>query len=181
MLSASAFKLGSTTCPDRVCFCHNFASRPIAPHPGRTRNPTKDGKPTRGTRGNLHHRHRRILGDGQSPARARAPRPRRRHELIRLCPSEDRRELDSPREGMLEGPSLRNDLLLVDYTARLFREATTAISAELTGTLNRLGTTAETCAPDLRFHGNRQGKLHRRRAINGGGDARIKVRHAGSR
>ena len=38
-----------------------------------------------------------------------------------LCPIEDRRRLDSAREGMVEGFSLGNYLLLVDYTARLFR------------------------------------------------------------
>ncbi len=64
-------------------------------------------------------------------------------ESIWLCPIEDRREIDSPREGMLRGFSLGNYLLLVDYTGRLFREGKTAISAELTGILNRLGTTAE--------------------------------------
>jgi hypothetical protein len=63
---------------------------------------------------------------------------------ICLCPIEDRRELDSSREGMLLGFSLGNDLLLVDYTGRLFRERKTMISAELTGILNRLDTTAET-------------------------------------
>jgi hypothetical protein len=64
-------------------------------------------------------------------------------ESIWLCPIEDRRELDSSREGMLQGFSLGNYLLLVDYTGRLFREGKTVISAELTGILNRLGTTAE--------------------------------------
>ncbi len=65
-------------------------------------------------------------------------------ETIWLCPIEDRHELDSSREGMLQGFSLGNYLLLVDYTARLFREGKTAISAELAGILERLGTTAET-------------------------------------
>ncbi len=64
-------------------------------------------------------------------------------ESIWLCPIEDRRQLDSSREGMLQGFSLGNYLLLVDYTGRLFREGKTVISAELTGILNRLGTTAE--------------------------------------
>jgi hypothetical protein len=40
-------------------------------------------------------------------------------EALWLCPIEDRRRLDSLREGMVEGSSLGNDLLLVDYTARL--------------------------------------------------------------
>ena len=56
---------------------------------------------------------------------------------------EDRRELDSSREGMLPGFSLGNYRFLVDFTARLFREGKTAISTELSGILERLGTTAE--------------------------------------
>ena len=44
---------------------------------------------------------------------------------------------------MLQGFLLGNDLLLVDFTRRLFREGKIAISAELNGILNRLGTTAE--------------------------------------
>ena len=51
-------------------------------------------------------------------------------EGLWLCPIEDRRRLDSPREGMLEGFSLGNYLLLVDYTGRLFREGKAVISAE---------------------------------------------------
>jgi hypothetical protein len=37
-------------------------------------------------------------------------------------PIEDRRRLDSSREGMLEGLSLGSYLLVVAYTGRLFRE-----------------------------------------------------------
>ena len=44
-------------------------------------------------------------------------------EGLWLCLIEDRRRLDSTREGMLEGFSLGNYLLLVDYTGRLFRAA----------------------------------------------------------
>src|SRR5208337_4419557 len=44
-------------------------------------------------------------------------------EGLWLCPIEDRRRLDSSREGMLEGFSLGNYLLLVEYTGRLFGEA----------------------------------------------------------
>ena len=44
---------------------------------------------------------------------------------------------------MLYGFSPGNYLLLVDYTGRLFREGKAAISAELAGILERLGTTAE--------------------------------------
>ena len=43
-----------------------------------------------------------------------------------LCPIEDRRRLDSVREGMVEGFSLGSYLLLVDYTGRLFREGKAA-------------------------------------------------------
>ena len=34
------------------------------------------------------------------------PDPRHRHGLIRLCPIEDRHEMDSSREGMLHPPGL---------------------------------------------------------------------------
>jgi len=61
-----------------------------------------------------------------------------------LCPIEDRRQLDSSREGMLEGFSLGSYLLLVDYTGRLFRDGKAAVSREVAGILERLGTTAET-------------------------------------
>jgi len=60
-----------------------------------------------------------------------------------LCPIEDRRRLDSAREGMLEGFSLGNYLLLVDYTGRLFREGKVAISREVGEIFERLATTAE--------------------------------------
>ncbi len=65
-------------------------------------------------------------------------------ESLWLCPIEDRRRLDSPREGMLEGFSLGNHLLLVDYTGRLFREGKAAISREVAAIFERIGTTAET-------------------------------------
>jgi len=61
-----------------------------------------------------------------------------------LCPIEDRRRLDSTREGMPEGFSLGNYLLLVDYTGRLFREGKATISGEVAAISERLGTTAET-------------------------------------
>ncbi len=60
-----------------------------------------------------------------------------------LCPVEDRRGLDSSREGMIEGFSLGNYLLLLEYTGRLFREGKAIISAELAGVLERLGCNAE--------------------------------------
>ncbi len=64
-------------------------------------------------------------------------------EGLWLCPVEDRRQLGSCREGMVEGFSLGNYLLLVDYTGRIFREGKAAISAELAGILERLGSSAE--------------------------------------
>jgi REP element-mobilizing transposase RayT len=64
-------------------------------------------------------------------------------ESVWLCPIEDRRKIDSSREGMLEDFSLGNYLLLVDFTGRLFRDAKAVISSELTGILTRLGSSAE--------------------------------------
>jgi REP element-mobilizing transposase RayT len=59
-----------------------------------------------------------------------------------LCPIEDRRRLDSAREGMVEGFSLGNYLLLVDYTARLFREGKATLSRQVAEILDRLGSSA---------------------------------------
>ncbi len=64
-------------------------------------------------------------------------------ESIWLCPIEDRRNVDSSREGMIEGFSLGNYLLLVDFTARLFRDGKAVVSAEVTGIFNRLGSNAD--------------------------------------
>ena len=64
-------------------------------------------------------------------------------ESLWLCPIEDRRRLDSTREGMIEGFSLGNYLLLVDYTGRLCRESKARMSRELAGILERLGSDAE--------------------------------------
>ena len=64
-------------------------------------------------------------------------------ESLWLCPIEDRRELDSPREGMIPGFSLGSYLKLVDYTGRLFREGKASISAELAGVFERLGYDAQ--------------------------------------
>ena len=64
-------------------------------------------------------------------------------ESIWLCPIEDRHKVDSRREGMLEGFPLGSYLVLLDYTGRLFRDGRAAISAELAGILERLGSSAD--------------------------------------
>ena len=65
-------------------------------------------------------------------------------ELHWLCPIEDRRGIDSSREGMLAGFTLGNYLMLVDYTGRLFREGKASISRELSALFDRLGSSAGT-------------------------------------
>jgi hypothetical protein len=60
-----------------------------------------------------------------------------------LCPIEDRRGLDSTREGMVQGFSLGSYVQLVYYTGRLFRQGKTSISAELAGIFQRLGCNAQ--------------------------------------
>ena len=64
-------------------------------------------------------------------------------ESLWLVPIEDRRRLDSDREGMLEGFTLGNYLLLVEHTGRLVREGKASLSAELADVFERLGTSAE--------------------------------------
>src|SRR5271154_2060785 len=64
-------------------------------------------------------------------------------ESLWLCPIEDRRQLDSSREGMLEGFSVGSYLLLVDYTGRLFRKGKATISQELSGIFDRLASSSE--------------------------------------
>ena len=63
-------------------------------------------------------------------------------ESLWLCPIEDRRGLDSCREGMIQGFPLGSYLKLVDYTGRLFRQGKASISAELAGIFERLGSSA---------------------------------------
>jgi hypothetical protein len=60
-----------------------------------------------------------------------------------LCPIEDRRRLDSRREGMVEGFSLGNYLLLVDFTARLYREGKATLSRPVAEILDRLGSSVD--------------------------------------
>ena len=60
-----------------------------------------------------------------------------------LCPIDDRREQGAAREGMLAGLSLPKYLLLLDYTAHLFRQGKARLSADVAPIFERLGTTAE--------------------------------------
>jgi hypothetical protein len=64
-------------------------------------------------------------------------------ESLWLCPIEDRRGLDSTREGMMQGFSLGSYIKLVDYTGRLFRQGKASISAELAGIFERLGSSVQ--------------------------------------
>jgi REP element-mobilizing transposase RayT len=60
-----------------------------------------------------------------------------------LTPIEDRRGLDSTREGMMPTFGLGTYLLLVDHTSRLFRQGKARVSRELAEIFTRLGTDAE--------------------------------------
>ncbi|MEM7315583.1 MAG: hypothetical protein AAF497_20785, partial [Planctomycetota bacterium] len=74
-----------------------------------------------------------------------------------LIPIEDRRRQGEKREGMLEGFTLGNYLLLVEYTGRLLRRGKAAISAEVADILERIGSTAEDW--DARMQQLRSGRL----------------------
>jgi REP element-mobilizing transposase RayT len=67
----------------------------------------------------------------------------RLEEALWLIPIEDRRRLDSQREGLLEGFTLANYLMLVDCTGRMLREGKAVISAEVADILTRIGSSAE--------------------------------------
>ncbi len=64
-------------------------------------------------------------------------------EGLWLIPIEDRRAIDSKREGLLSGFTLGNYLLLVEYTGRIIRNGKDSISCELADIFDRIGTTAE--------------------------------------
>ena len=83
--------------------------------------------------------------DWRRPSKAvwRARGVGRTGRLALALPDRRPTRLDSSREGMLEGFSLGSYLLLVDYTGRLFRDGKAVISAELSGILERLGSSAE--------------------------------------
>jgi hypothetical protein len=81
-------------------------------------------------------------------------------EALWLCPIEDRRRLDSSREGMFDGLSIGSYVLLVDYTGRLFRAGMAAISAKLAGIFGRFGSRAENW--QARMEKLRKGRLYGR-------------------
>lgn len=64
-------------------------------------------------------------------------------DALWLIPIEDRRQLDSNREGMLTGFTLGNYLMLVEHTGRLLRNGKASISAEVSDILARIGSSAE--------------------------------------
>ena len=80
-------------------------------------------------------------------------------ESLWLCPIEDRRGVDSLREGMIEGFMLGNYVLLVDYTGRLFREGKATISREAVEILQRLGSSADSWQARLEQLKRRGGRL----------------------
>jgi hypothetical protein len=61
-------------------------------------------------------------------------------DALWLIPIEDRRRIDSQREGLLESLTLGNFLLLVEYTCQLIRRGKAAITAEVADIMERLGT-----------------------------------------
>ncbi len=69
-------------------------------------------------------------------------------KFLWLVPIEDRRhgsnaQTISQREGMLESFSLGSYLLLVDYTARLYRDGKARLNSAVAGVFERLGTSEE--------------------------------------
>jgi REP element-mobilizing transposase RayT len=77
-------------------------------------------------------------------------------EGLWLIPIEDRRQLDSKREGMLAGFTLGNYLMLVEYTGRFLRDGKASITSEIADTFERLGSSAETWQTSmLRLRGDR--------------------------
>jgi REP element-mobilizing transposase RayT len=67
-----------------------------------------------------------------------------------LCPIEDRRRLDSSREGMIEDFSLGSYLLLVEYTGRLLRPGKASIPQGVAELFTRLNTDEGTWSLRLR-------------------------------
>jgi hypothetical protein len=78
-------------------------------------------------------------------------------DALWLVPIEDRRRVDSTREGMLEGFTLGNYLMLVEATGRMLRDGKAAITAEATDILDRIGSSAD--AWTARMHRLRGARL----------------------
>jgi hypothetical protein len=70
---------------------------------------------------------------------------------------EDRRRLDPRRKGMVEGFSLGNYLLLVDDTARLYRDGKARLSRAEAEILDCVGSSVD--HSQARLTGLRQGRL----------------------
>ena len=66
-----------------------------------------------------------------------------------LCPLEDRQALGATRPGMIAGLTLPKYLLLLDHTARLFRDGKATLDAAVAPIFERLGTTAESWQQQL--------------------------------
>jgi REP element-mobilizing transposase RayT len=64
-------------------------------------------------------------------------------EGLWLIPIEDRRAIDSKREGMLSGFTLGNYLMLLEYTGRIVRTGKVSISPEILDIFDRIGTTSQ--------------------------------------
>lgn len=81
---------------------------------------------------------------------------KRLEEALWLIPIEDRRLLDSKREGMLAGFTLGNYLMLVEHTGRLLRDGKASISAELADIFERMGSSSDAWHLQMqRLRGNR--------------------------
>jgi len=73
-----------------------------------------------------------------------------------LVPIEDRRQQGGLREGMREGFTLGQYLMLVDYTSRLVRDGKASVTAEVESIFARLGSSAESWgARMLKLSGSR--------------------------
>ena len=64
-------------------------------------------------------------------------------DALWLVPIEDRQRRGSLRKGIVEGFTLGQYLLLVDYTSRVVRKGKSVVSSELAGIFERLQSSAE--------------------------------------
>jgi hypothetical protein len=77
-------------------------------------------------------------------------------DALWLIPIEDRRNLDSSREGMLAGFTLGKYLMLIEYTGRLFRDGKSSISVEVADILSRIGSSTHAWQAQMqRLQGDR--------------------------